>query len=175
MLAGLKPTPVQLVTPLSRAECAQRLSAAIDGGSLLRSAFGSKPVIGHASESALQLRKRIGYRNSFQTVLRASLQPDGQGTRISGKAGMHPVVPVFLLLWLGVVGVFGIVLAVGALSGSMKVDGPALSNGWVAVAMPAVMFAFGLVLLWFGRRLARDEARFLTDFLIATLDARAQG
>ncbi len=47
-------------------------------------------------------------------------------------------------------------------------------NAWVGAIMFPVMLAFGFGLLRFGRYLARDESRFLKDFLIRTLDAHEQ-
>ena len=42
----------------------------------------------------------------------------------------------------------------------------------LGVAIPFLMFAFGVALVRFGRFLARNEERFLTEFLGKTLDAR---
>ena len=108
----MKSNRLQLLTPLTPAQCVARLMAVVDGErSGLFSAFGgsgSNPVIGEVTESSLRLRKRIGYRNSFQTLVTATLRPGPEGTIVSCELGMHPLVRAFMFAW------FGIVILVGA-------------------------------------------------------------
>lgn len=167
---------IRLLTSLSPEQCLARLTAAGDiatcilpsGGTL----FGSKPVVGRASTQAIRLSKRINYQNSFQTHVAASMRVTADGTAIEGVLGMHPSVHVFLGVW------FGFVLLIGSLvffsSVSAVINGVEASrqDAWLGILIPPLLFGFGVVLLRVGQRLARDEARFLTEFLLRTLDAR---
>src|SRR4051812_21410120 len=102
---------IELIAPLPPAECASRLKAVIDTerSALFSFAglFGSRPVVGRVTESSLRLRKRIGYRNSFQSFLTATMRPEAGGTLISGDVAMHPFVRVFMFVWFGGVVLIG--------------------------------------------------------------------
>lgn len=143
---------IVLVSPLPPDECESRLRAATDRDGL-RSLFGSRPVVGRVAHGLLRLRKRIGYRNSFQAVLAGSLKPCGAGTVFRGTAGLHPLVLGFLGVWCGLVA-----LAAIAGLGACLVQ-PA------ALAVPLLMAAFGGGLVGFGRWLAEGEAAFLVAFV----------
>ena len=87
---------------------------------------------------------------------------------------MHPMVRLFMFVWFGGVIIIGSTIFFATLwpmlSGSESQDW----NAWLGVIIPPAMLVFGYGLIRFGRYPARDEARFLTDFLIRTLDAREQ-
>lgn len=132
---------------------------------------GSKPVVGRVTETSLQLRKRIGYRNSFQSFLSATLRHEAGGTLISGEVAMHPFVTVFMFIWFGFVILIGGTMFVATVGTLFFGPGNRHENAWMGAVIPPVMLVFGFGLVRFGRYLARDEARFLTDFLIQTLNA----
>jgi hypothetical protein len=167
---------IQLLTSLTLAECVARLQAAIDSDRTVsfsvRRWFGSKPVIGSVSGTSLRLYKRITYRNSFQSQLTATLQPSADGTVISGTVGMHPVTIVFMILWFGLLSLLGGTVFLVTLRRMLFDEATQPSDAWTGVVIPLLMFAFGIGLVGFGRHLARDEARFLTDFVMRTLKAR---
>jgi hypothetical protein len=166
---------IQLLSPLTPAECVSRLTAVIDTERLASSSWsGSRPVVGRVTDSSLRLRKRIRYRNSFQSFLTATMRPEAGGTLISGEVAMHPFVRAFMLIWLsGVLFIGGTMFL--ATVGSMAIaSGSHHQNAWMGVVIPPVMLAFGFGLVCFGRYLARDEGRFLTDFLSRTLDVYEQ-
>jgi hypothetical protein len=162
---------VELRSPLSPSECVVRLSGAIDSERMayvsLAGLFGSKPVAGYVTESSLRLRRRIYYRNSFQTFLTATLRPDGSGTSISGELGIHPAARWFMMIWFGFVGVVGGVMVVASLFGTLRTDG----SPWVGAAVLPGMLGFGIAIVQLGRWLARKEGTFLIDFLVQTLEA----
>jgi hypothetical protein len=168
---------IHLVSPLSPAECASRLAAAIDPMSVAPVSLtfppGSKPVIGNVTETSLQIRKRINYRSSFQTFLAATLRPEAGGTVIAGDVGLPPLVMAFMLAWFGFAALVGGPLfffaAWSLLSGS-NVE-PAMV---IFAIVPPVMLLGGIGLVLLGRNLARDEGRFLTDFVTRTLNAQAK-
>lgn len=169
-------TALALVSPHSPAECAARLAPLIDHegtvGLALKGMFGSKPVIGEATASSLRLRKRLGYRNSFQTHLTATLQPTGTGTLITGEFGMHPLVKGFMTVGLGVLAIAAVPFAIYSGVSFLRSPGDDATKHLFGVLVPVAMLAFGFGLVRFGRYLARNEARFLTDFLIQALEAR---
>ena len=76
---------VELMLPLPPDECVARLRIAVDPGGVFFG-FGSKPVIGRVFRRWVCLRKRIGYRNSFQTFLIGRVEPHGEGSVFRGKA-----------------------------------------------------------------------------------------
>lgn len=93
-------TRVELFSPLTPAECASKLAAAIDREScmpfLLGAMFGSKLVISRVTASSIRLCKRIFYRNSFPSVFSATFIAVGSGTVISGEFKMPPLVRAFM-------------------------------------------------------------------------------
>jgi len=166
---------IQLLTPLTPAECASRLTASIDTE---RSAlfsfvgmFGSRPVVGRVTESSFRIRKSIGYRNSFQSVLTATMRWEAGATVISGEVAMHPFVRVFMFIWFGGVILIGGTIFLAGIGSMISGSSSQQQKAWLGVVIPPVMLAFGYGLIRFGRYLARHEASFLTDFLIRTLDA----
>jgi hypothetical protein len=163
------PDDLDLLAPYPPLECAARLTAAIDVDRFLSlsAAFGSKPVIGNVSDTSLRLRKRIRYRNGFQTHFSGTMRAEGRGTRISGTFGPHPSTRIFALLLLGMFGVFEVV----ALA-SLFQEGSSNRNGALLALVPPGMMAMMYAIFRFGRFLARHEAQFLADFLRRTLTAR---
>jgi hypothetical protein len=149
---------IELVSPLQPDEGAARLAAAIDQGMWL-SWRGSKPVVGRVSGWSIRLAKRIGYQNSFQTILRGRLAPHSRGSVFRGTAGMHPGVAFFMAVWLAVAACVGVAGMVGG--AAQLVD-----------AIPALlMMAFGVAVAGLGRWLARNEKPFLVVFLAEVLAA----
>jgi hypothetical protein len=147
---------LNFTSPLSKSECTARFRAAVDAPWK----FGSgRDVIGWTGLGALHARKRIGYRNSFQTVVTARLRPSGDGTHVSLSAGMPGVVVAFLFVWFGSFVLTGLALAFS--------DVPAAALGSLG------FIAFGIALVAVGRWFARDEAAFLTAFLVETLELEA--
>lgn len=161
----IKTREARLVTALSPHHCAERLSAAIDGYFVL---FGQKPVIGEAQPTGATLKKRINYRNSFQTIARLTFYQEGGGTRIAVRSGMPIVAMIFMTVWFGFVAIFLVgALATTATAGFRPDD-------LMFILVPAFMFVFGIGLIFYGAWLARDEHAFLTSFVAETLEGRVQ-
>ena len=170
------PGKIEVFSPYSPDECASRVTAAIDDETLfwLRGWFGSKPVIGRVSGLTLKLHKRIRYRNSFQRFFTATMRPHDGGTIISGTFGMHPFVRIFMLIWFGGLITVGTGLVASVINGSFRSSsGP--NGNFLGAAIPLGMLIFGIGLVRFGLFLARNEARFITDFLIQTLNGEERG
>jgi len=134
------------------------LRAAIDADSLLLPG-GSRPVVGRVSNGLVRLRKRIGYRNSFQTYLIGSLEQRNNVTVFRGKAGMNPLVAAFMALWFVVLILIG---GAGLVAGRQPLE---------AMIIPPLMMVFGVAGVWLGRWLARSEKAFLIAFVAEVIAA----
>jgi hypothetical protein len=143
---------IELVSRFSPDVSANRLRAAIDGG--LASWFGSKPVVGKVVGHSVRLRKRIGYSNSFQTYLKGTLEPCGEGTVFRGKAGLHPLMAALTMVWFAAA-----VILCGAFFVTEIRGQPA----------GLLLILFGMLLVCFGWFLARGEKRFLVAFIAEVL------
>lgn len=166
---GLETTTIDLVSPLRRDECVRRLREHVDAGFGIS---GMRPVIGQIRETSFTLRQRVGYRNSFKTVLRGTFVDELRGTRLHCRSGVHPFVRVFILLWLAVVAVAACALGFPVVS-SLIHGTPSRAAPPIAVVVgPALMFCFGVALAKVGRRMARGEQQYLVEFLAKRLDAR---
>jgi len=166
---GPDPDTADLVTTLPLEACRARLRAAID---LPFAIFGSRPVTGALIGRRLWARKRIAGRNPCQTILRATLSEQEGGSRLRCRFGLSLFFLLFSIVWLS-----GCVLIGGTMFGVALVAvilHPAQLLGWAGpLLLPLpVMLGVYLVMLAFGLHLARDEGRFLLDFLCRSLDAR---
>lgn len=169
LMSLIRPRSAVLRTSLSPDEVAAKLAGLTDSSLTF---FGSKPLIGSVSPVSLSLRKRIGYRNSWQTVMSATLEGQkgqkgqkGQ-TTIRCRFWMHLFVVVFMAVWftLAIGGVFGVL---GTLADGGFPEG---TPGWVAV-IPLGLFAFGWLMLAVGRWMARHEESYLVETLRTALGA----
>jgi hypothetical protein len=97
---------IEFVSPLPPQECEARLRETTDHDGLL-SWFGSRPVVGRVSGRSVRLRKRIWYRNSFQTFLTGSLEERDGSVVFRGKAGMHPLARGIMAVWFGLLVLIG--------------------------------------------------------------------
>ena len=170
MAGGLAQIPtrgeIELLSPLSREACAARLDDAVDTG---WTGFGSKPAIGRVDQTSFRIRKRLpaAVHNSFQSYLTGRMEDSGSATRVRCQFGMHPFVRVFMAIWFAMLFAFGAGWIVMA-SHSNGAGGFTV----VGAIIPIMMAVFGVGLVIFGRFFARNEQRFLLDFLAQTIDAR---
>ena len=152
-----------LISPLPAEQCVQRLR--------FKTAEGwSGSIVGSVGETSFRLRKRIGYRNSFQTSLHGKIVAENGETRLHCRAGLHPFVRAFLAVWFGGVSIGCGAVVIGAIN--LLRSGQLAASGWQWLAVPFLMLGFGVVLVGSGKYLARDEADFLIDFVRRALDAR---
>jgi hypothetical protein len=106
-------------------------------GQSFKESFGWRPAavppfIGKAEGSNFNLHRDIRYRNSFLPRIRGHIDVDAEGTRIDVTMHLHPFAFVFMLFWLGGVGLAGIAM---------------LSHGRPPQSLiPLGMFAFGVAL-----------------------------
>jgi len=134
--------------------------------------FPTQPVVGRVTDSSLRLRKRIGYRNDFQSYIYATIRPEAKGTVISGNIGMHRFAIVFMCVWLGFSVLMCGTLLIPSVRSLIAHPDKIQEETWMGIVVPLVLPLFGVGLVWFCRFLARNEDRFLAEFLIQTLDAK---
>lgn len=162
-------TRFDLLSPMPRAEIVRVLTDETDRWWTFS---GAKPFVGGVDEGGFSLYVRQWYRNLFRTQLRARFHDEARGTRMSCRAGMHPVVVAFMVVWFGVVVAISIGALVRLLGGAG--DGTALgvAPGFFFMAL---MGLFGVGLIKLGRWLARDELKRMLGFLEEVIDAERVG
>ena len=161
---------ITLHSPYSIKECIEKIDNSLEKS--LFSQYGSKPLAGKVSYKSLQIRKRIDYRNSFQTIFSAKMMPSSSGTEITGKMGLHPFAKKFSIFWI--VGVF---LLGGPPFLMTLID--AVRNGYYSanhsivgfIVFPA-MIIFAFVVFKVGKRFSESEANFIIESLTNILSAK---
>jgi len=144
-----------LRTRLDAEAVAANLAAGMDSPFTM---FGHMPVVGDVDLTRATVRRRIPYRNSFQTVVEAIYEPQGAGMLIRCRSRLHLMTTVMLGFWaVGFVLIAGNV-AIAALKGRVE-GGP----WWIL--MPLLFAACVLVLIWVGRWFARGEFDYLVDYI----------
>lgn len=130
----------------------------------INEAFGDRPkdcppFIGKVEGNVFRIRRDIHYRNSFLPLVRGSVTPSSNGTKVSISMHLHPFVALFMLFWLGGVG-SGMIAAVTSQSGNIG-----------AALFPGGMFAFGIVLTAGGFYPEAFKARRLLEQSIGNAGA----
>jgi hypothetical protein len=136
---------VDLVSPLSWAECVYRLRTRGDEG-----VFGSRAIIGRFGQTSARLRKRIGYRNWLQPQVKVDLVEEGPQTLLRCRLGVHP-----LSAWLMYL-LFGTMTIAAAMT--LESDG-----------LETLLMLVAFALLYLGFFIAAIRAGDLVDYLRVTL------
>jgi hypothetical protein len=161
------PKSFDLVSPLAREECVRHLRANTESP-WVPAVFSKKPVAGDVGDTWFSLRKHIAYRNPFQPLLSGDLLDEGGRTRV--RCDLDKIrlsVIAFMVLW------FGFVLIIGGRMAVMSaIRAGALAAAWPDIVPLAIMLAGGAAFVGLGLFLARNEQRFLLDFLRDTIAAR---
>jgi hypothetical protein len=171
---------VKFIAPFTREECLRRLRTAVEPMRAVSFVAGSpqitskSDVVGKVGDENIRLRKvpNPGISNGFQTYLFGRLTDDGDQTRLRCRIGMHLFPVAFLVLWFGAL-LFMSFLLLGNMV--IKVNTPSDSStieGWWVFIVPLLFACFGGAFFIIGRYCARDEERFLIDFLRKTINAR---
>ncbi len=156
---------ITLRSPLSPDEVSARMKAQTNSAWVL---FHNRPLVGWVRPGEMRVRKVILLRNSFQKSLSATFEGDGAGTLIRCRFSILPHVLTFLAVFL--FGFAGMVLypVMGAVQGTPVTDtSPYVMGGGVLL--------LGVVLAMIGSWLARDDERFLTDFVVRATEAAVVG
>ena len=152
-----------LLSPHARDDCLARLGSAASVSPAAVSQTGSYPVVARQVGQAFRIRKRISYRNSFQTIVSVTLCADGFQTRVRCRSGIDPFVVALTTGWFGILA--AVEIAVGASS---------LGSGGVPdsfVVAPLGIMAAGAGIIGWGRWMAEDEFEFVAGFLRSRLQA----
>ena len=158
---------IDLLSPYRPDECARRLRMVTDPRRKFR---GNSPLIGTITDAVLKLRRRLAYRNWFQTFMFATMEREGDGARLRIRFGMHPGAVLFLIVWFTsvIIGLgIGLVVALDLFGIDHGVKGPL----WPAAIVPVLMAAFALVWLKMSRSLALEDELFMIELLRFSLDA----
>ena len=126
--------------------------------------------MGRVGDTSLWLQKRILYRNPIQTALRADMYAENGGTTIVGEFAIHPFVRVLTGCWFAFIGLFGGLASLGTMAQLLATSDKTLGERDTLGFAPIFALVFGVGLLRIGRALAQKEARFVTAFLVRTLD-----
>ncbi len=154
-----------LASPFSPEECLRRIRAAAD----VEGSFGSRAVIGWVGKDSATIRKRIPYRNSFQTSMRIGFEASAaQGALLVCRSGMAYFTQIFSAIWFGFLVLIAAAMTLMTVAGRMQFE----TSPAVAVGAPWLMVALAVGLVTLGRRMARGEREFLLHFLAETIEAR---
>jgi hypothetical protein len=151
------------ITRLNPVECVLKAQAAI---------VAEPSVVGMTTDSLVLIRKLK--TNTFHTVVRVRLKPEGDGTGLTLTAGMDRVVFVFGCLFLGAFLAISIafLLAYLRVFQSFQFSDEDRRN-WLFLSLPLICAVLGVTLAQLGRYQSRDEAPFLTGLIVDALDAKS--
>ncbi|MEN3976971.1 hypothetical protein [Emcibacter sp. SYSU 3D8] len=158
---------VDLLSPYRPEECARRLRTVTDPGRRFR---GNNPLVGMIADGALRVRRRLAYRNWFQTYMFGVMERTGDGTLLHCRFGLHPAALIFLIVWFSfvIIGVgVGLAVALDLFGVNQGIKGPL----WPAAIVPIIMAVFALVWLKLSRRLAEEDELFMIELMRFSLDA----
>jgi hypothetical protein len=168
-------TSVIIDSDLSVAECLRRLDESVISERIINpfAIFTSRslyPVAGKIKGNKAILRWRTFYSNSFQRLLRLSVEPGPMGCRLSGEFAMFWFIYLFVALWFGFLIIFSTVWTIDLIRGQVTHVGKA--SDWLEFT-PYAMMIFGYVLLKFCLWLSSKTEPKLLQFVLKTVDGRA--
>ena len=170
MMSGM----VELLSPLSKAECLARLRAVAKTDSWFNVVWPSPddPMLVRVRDNQFRLMKAAGGppRNAFRRMLNGEVLDHPQGALIRARFCLLPLVRLFLLVWFGGVGAFGVLLLVNNLSHAIGVPFGEKAPGWSWV-FPGLMGALGIVLVRLGISLSRAGEEQCIQYLGELLGA----
>jgi len=163
---------LELYSPLTRAECLERLSAKMDlENSFVPLAifFGPRAIIGRIDGHCLQLRQQTGLGRLFRMFFNGIVRPCRDGTAIEGEFSPHFLVSVFAFICsLGVFLGAGFYLEITVLR---FLTGTRSYDLWLGVLIPALSVLAMVVIPRLLRGAAEAEMKFVENFLRETLEA----
>jgi hypothetical protein len=158
---------IEIASPHAPAECAARITAAIDVERsdvwLTTAIHGTHAVIGYAENNKLRLRRRIPFSNFFQPHLTGTLDALGNGTSLKGEVAMHGGGRVFC--WVAGAGILffcGVALLASVLNLMRGMSGPQL---WWGFALLPIAVGMGMALRAWQRHIHERDRAALEAFL----------
>ncbi len=147
-----------IMTGMSVGETAATLADVVEAKRFWRNPFSRnhKRYQGQMTPASFEFTRIIHHRNSFLPIIKGQLQPAVQGTLVNLTLSLHPLVLVFWLLWMMMIGLGALL---GLASWLTKPDEPAM-------LIPVGMFVFGylLCIIAFNWE-ARKERQFIAELL----------
>jgi hypothetical protein len=151
-------------TRFTPVECAMKAQAAI---------VAEADVVGIADAELVLVRKTKG--NMFQTVVRAELKAEPEGSTINLTAGMDRIVFVFAMIFLAAFVLVNIVYLVAFLRIFQSFQfSDQDRKDWLFVSLPFISLVLLVGLAQLGRYMSRTEGPFLTRLLVEAMDAKSQ-
>ncbi|MCT7982521.1 hypothetical protein NG796_04365 [Laspinema sp. A4] len=132
-----------ITTYLSPDDVEKKLIAVVDPppqGIQFQWKRSEKPYRGQLGEHSFKISRIISYRNSFLPQIEGRIQPHGKGSQIEIEMKLHPIVIIFMCVWLSLVGQFALMFLVVLFKEEFE----------PAFLIPVGMFIFGLVLPLIG-------------------------
>lgn len=150
---------VTFLSDHTASDCSARISGAVGFNT-----FG--PVLGRTSRNKFHLYlTRKDFRNSFAPHLYGRLVSTPYGTLIEADFRMHFFVRVFLTIWFT-----GLIAITWKLAAALMADSGA--NVSLGACLAVMLALFGVLLVYWGKRLGADDETQMLAFLRSTLDAR---
>lgn len=120
----------------------------------------NKPYEGKILENSFSIKRVIQYRNSFLPVISGQIIPHQNHVEIKIKMKPIKIVIIFMSLWLGLVGLFCIVILAMGIVQFQQI----IRNGFSPFALiPFILFLLGYSMLMFAFKFeARRSKYFLT-------------
>ena len=131
-------------------------------------------VVGMVTSDLVLIRKEQG--NMFQSVLRARLAQDPDGTAITLTTGVDRIVFVFCLIFLAAFVALDLLWTIEyfRVFQSFQFSDDDRRN-YLFILMPFVCTLLGVGLYQLGRHASRDEGPFLTRLFVDATDAKSKG
>jgi hypothetical protein len=152
----------EIETPLSPQVAAQRIREMTSEPPAGMVTFGRPdrrartPFLGRVDDRAFQIRRVIGYRNSFLPRIRGRIEPATVGSTVRITMAVHPVVILFLVVWLAIIGRFAYTETIAPLLAGQP-------PGWFAAVMLLLMLTLTVGSFWYeasqARKLLQDALR----------------
>ncbi|UKK83587.1 hypothetical protein L7H23_13570 [Sphingopyxis sp. BSN-002] len=159
-----KSEDIDLYSPLPPEEIARKLKVIMDDPMPTATAR----VFGNGSQYDMTLRyARRNVQNPMAPTLEAAMEPQGEGTRITGTLGQTRSGRLFPFVWHGFLSLFVIV---GATVAWFVPD--ALLFGAIFAGIPLFMMVIGAVSFRAGAAKDNEDRREILRFLTKELDAR---
>jgi hypothetical protein len=152
-------------SPLSVTQARARLERATGPREWLRTwgflSVPSHPFVGTITDHQVSIQRAIAYQNSFLPHIEAHLEPRAEGSRLAGTMSLHPLVGVFMIVWVVMLVLMGLLAAPADLANAEFDEGR-----WI----PLGMLIFGWVLCSGAFTI---EARIARKRLAALLEGTA--
>jgi len=159
-----------LITRLSPQEIHYRLDQIVDTSKHFNTIFSmarrEKLYHGELSESNFKIVRKIGYRNSFLPVIQGRVSSSAQQTRIDIQMRLHMAVLIFIIVWLGVVGLVCIATMPTLMKQLFQAAGEKFDP---KLLLPFGMLIFGYLLVTLPFKM---ESRISKKFLAKLLEGQ---